>query len=182
MSKHSNIYMHKKFYSVISNFSTSIFIIKMNWKNLKLMLFTVKSPPPNYNNRAKITNIINSNSNSFTNLINHSYFYLFIHSLIFENSLNLFLCLHLVIKSPPIYSTVGWGCRIHRLYLCREVKPHPNECPRYDTKQSDGKIPVMLDLWGMRSPSLLPSFLGPLWPRVVAPDKGPIYGLNRTKR
>ena len=28
--------------------------------------------------------------------------------------------------------------------------PH-NECPRYDTKQSNGEIPVMLELWGMRS-------------------------------
>ena len=22
--------------------------------------------------------------------------------------------------------------------------PHPNECPKYDTKQSDGEVPVML--------------------------------------
>ena len=28
---------------------------------------------------------------------------------------------------------------------------------------------------------LLPSFPCPLWPGVVAPNKGPIYGLNRTK-
>ena len=27
----------------------------------------------------------------------------------------------------------------------------------------------MLELWGMRSTSLLPSLLGPLWPGVVAP-------------
>ena len=39
----------------------------------------------------------------------------------------------------------------------------------------------MLELWEMRSTLLLPSLPGPLWPRVVAPDKGPIYGLNRTK-
>ena len=38
----------------------------------------------------------------------------------------------------------------------------------------------MLKLWGMQSTSL-PSLPGPLWPGVVAPDKGPIYGLNRTK-
>ena len=38
----------------------------------------------------------------------------------------------------------------------------------------------MLELWGMRSTSLLPSLPGPLWPEVVAPDKGPIYGLSRT--
>ena len=33
----------------------------------------------------------------------------------------------------------------------------------------------------MQTTPLLPSFPGPLWPGVVAPDKGPIYGLNRTK-
>ena len=38
----------------------------------------------------------------------------------------------------------------------------------------------MLELWGMWSTPLLPSLPGPLWPGVVAPDKGPIYGLNRT--
>ena len=57
----------------------------------------------------------------------------------------------------------------------------PNECPIYDNKQSDGEVPVMLELWGMWSTPSLPSHPGPLWPGVVAPDKGPIYGLNRTK-
>ena len=80
------------------------------------------------------------------------------------------------------YCPVGCGCRIHRLLLCREVRPPPpNECPGYDTKQSDGEVPAMLELWGMRSTPSLPSLPGPLWPGVVAPDKGPIYGLNRTK-
>ena len=37
----------------------------------------------------------------------------------------------------------------------------------------------MLELWGMRSTPSLPLLPGPLWPGVVAPDKGPIYGLNR---
>ena len=75
---------------------------------------------------------------------------------------------------------VGWGCRIHRLLLCRGVRPPPNECPGYDTKQSDGEVPAVLELWGMRSTPSLPSLSGPLWPGVVAPDKGPIYGSNRT--
>ena len=65
---------------------------------------------------------------------------------------------------------VGWGCRIHQLHLCRGVRP-PNECPGYDTKQSDGEVPVMLELWGMQSTHSLLSLPGPLWPRVVAPDK-----------
>ena len=54
----------------------------------------------------------------------------------------------------------------------------PNEYPGYDTKQSDGEVPVMMELWGMRS---TPSLPGTLSPGVVAPDKGPIYELNRTK-
>ena len=69
---------------------------------------------------------------------------------------------------------VDWGCRIHRL-------PLPYDCSGYDTKQSEGEVPGMLELWEIRSNPLLPSFLGPLWPGVVKLDKGPIYGLNRTK-
>ena len=38
----------------------------------------------------------------------------------------------------------------------------------------------MLDLWGMLSTTSLPSLPGPLWPGMVAPDKAPIYVLNRT--
>ena len=41
----------------------------------------------------------------------------------------------------------------------------------YDTKQSDSKAPVMLELWGTRSTPLLPLLLGPLWPGVIAPDR-----------
>ena len=47
----------------------------------------------------------------------------------------------------------------------------PSECLAYDTKQSDGEAPVMLELWGMRSTTSLPSLPGPLWSGVVAPDK-----------
>ena len=47
--------------------------------------------------------------------------------------------------------------------------PQPNECPRYDTKQSDGEVPVMLGLWGMQTTPLL-SLL-----------PGLIHGSNRTK-
>ena len=42
--------------------------------------------------------------------------------------------------------SVGWGCGIHRLLLCREVRPYPNDCPGYNTKQFDGEVPVMLEL------------------------------------
>ena len=47
----------------------------------------------------------------------------------------------------------------------------PNAYPGHDTKQSDGVVPIMLGLWGMRSTSSLPFFPGPHWPRVLAPDR-----------
>ena len=52
----------------------------------------------------------------------------------------------------------------------------PNQYPGYDTKKSDSEAPVMLELWGMRSVSLLPSLPGPLWPRVLASDRVPSMG------
>ena len=52
-----------------------------------------------------------------------------------------------------------------------KTPPPHNECPGYDTKQSDGEVPAVLELWGMQSTPLLPSLPGPLWPGVVAPDR-----------
>ena len=72
-------------------------------------------------------------------------------------------------KKKMLNSNLG-GCRIHRMHLSRGVITPPNECPGYDTKQSDGEVPVMLELWGMQSTPLLPSLPGPLWLEAVAPD------------
>ena len=67
---------------------------------------------------------------------------------------------------------VGWGCGIHQLHLCREVRPPlPYECPGYDSKQSDVEVPVMLELWGMQSTLSLPLLPGSLWPGMVAPNR-----------
>ena len=75
-----------------------------------------------------------------------------------------------------LFCLVSWGCRIQRLHLCSGVRPHPhaNKCPRYDTKQSDDEVPVMLELWGMWSTSSFSSVPGPLWLAVLAPDMVPI--------
>ena len=43
--------------------------------------------------------------------------------------------------------------------------------PGYDTKQSDGKAPEMLELWEIQSTPSLPLLKCPLWPGVVAPDR-----------
>ena len=63
------------------------------------------------------------------------------------------------------------GDRIHQLHLCRGVRPSGNECPGYDIKQSNSEASVMLESWGMQSAPLLSSLPGPLWLRVVAPDR-----------
>ena len=71
------------------------------------------------------------------------------------------------------FCPVGWGCRTHQLHLYRGLRPHPthNKGLEYDTKQSDGEVPVMLGLWEMRNTPSLPLLPGSLWPRVVAPDR-----------
>ena len=51
-----------------------------------------------------------------------------------------------------------------------------DECLRYDNKQSDGDVSVMLDLWGMRSTFSFPSLLGSQWPVVVTPDRVLLIG------
>ena len=56
--------------------------------------------------------------------------------------------LQTIILRQAMLAKLVWGCRIHRLYLCR-AEDSPSEGPGYDTKQSDGQAPVMLQLWGM---------------------------------
>ena len=79
--------------------------------------------------------------------------------------------------------SVGLGCRILLLY--RGVRPPPPtyECPVYDTQQFDSEVSVILELWGMRSTSSLPSLQGPLWLEVLTPYRVLSMGqieLNRT--
>ena len=85
--------------------------------------------------------------------------------------------MHPTILLPAKYCSVAWGCRIRRLQFSRGVRlPPRNESHGYDTKQSDGEVPIMLKLWGMQSAPLLPSLPGPLWPGVVAPDRALFMG------
>ena len=45
------------------------------------------------------------------------------------------------------------------------------KCPGFDTKQSDGEAPIMLERWGMRTIPLLSSLSCPLLLGVVAPER-----------
>ena len=66
---------------------------------------------------------------------------------------------------------IGRSYRIHRLLLCKGVRPLSNECLVYDAKRSDSEVPVMMEIWGMRSTPLLTSLPGPLMPGAVASDR-----------
>ena len=84
--------------------------------------------------------------------------------------LRLVWCIHRKInklrkRSYPVGCSVGWGSRIHWLLLCKGL------IPGYDTKRSDGKVSLILELWECGVPSSFPSLPGPLWPGVVAPDR-----------
>ena len=50
--------------------------------------------------------------------------------------------------------------------FAERLDPPPNECPGYDTKQSDSEAPEVLMFWGMRSTPSLLSLPGPLWPEL----------------
>ena len=69
-----------------------------------------------------------------------------------------------VVKYTDCFSAEGLDPSLH------------NEYPRYDTKQSDGEVPVILELLGIRSTPSLLSLPGPLWSGVVAPESVPSMG------
>ena len=56
-------------------------------------------------------------------------------------------------------------------HLQRGKTPPRNECPGYDSKQSDDEATVMQELWGMQSTLSLPSLPGPSRPGVLAPER-----------
>ena len=99
-----------------------------------------------------------------------------------ENSVSLFLALipcvvyqYVFLYNHPV------GCRIHRLRLCREIRPYFPTCfSRYDTKQSDGEVPVKAGALGNAEYPFIGIALRPTHARNGSIWDGPIYGLNRT--
>ena len=65
--------------------------------------------------------------------------------------------------------------------LQRGKNPRNNECPVYDSKQSDGEVSVMLELWRMQIAPSLPSLPSPLWPGVIAPETAQAMGQIKQK-
>ena len=75
---------------------------------------------------------------------------------------------------PPqqvwLINTLPNRLRLYNTQTAPLQTPPPSECPRHDTKLSDGEVPVMLELWGMRNTPSLPLLLDPVWTGMVAPD------------
>ena len=67
-------------------------------------------------------------------------------------------------------SLVGWGSRILDWISAEELSLQ-NECPGYDTKQSDSEVLVTLELWGIRGALSLSSLPDQLWLQVIASEK-----------
>ena len=43
-------------------------------------------------------------------------------------------------------TVAGWAESVRAIGSLQSGKTSPHECPGYDTKQSDGEVPVMLEL------------------------------------
>ena len=83
---------------------------------------------------------------------------------IYSFLLKFFICNHFF--TDP----VDWGCW-YTDCISAEGKHCLNECYGNDTKQSDGEIPVVLELWGIQSIPFLKSPPKPLSAGVVAHDR-----------
>ena len=71
------------------------------------------------------------------------------------------------LPTPPLVQSAG--AVEYTNCTSAEGKTHPNECHGYDTIQSDGEVPVMLELWRMQITPSLPSLPDPIWAEMVAP-------------
>ena len=121
------------------------------------------------NSSRQLINSTNFKNSTFTwqRLSNHS-------QVLWPSRLGLHLCRGVWVPYKEWPSWLGM-LSDHRLYLYRGKSP-PNDCPRYDNKQSDGETPLMLELCGMWSTPSLTSLPGTLWLGVVARDRVPSMG------
>ena len=99
----------------------------------------------------------NKHTYTYTHKHTHTHIYIYIDK---KKNLNKNLPICLGLQNTPIASLQRG-----------KAPPTTNECPAYDTKQSDGEVPVMMELWRMQSTPSLPSLQGPLWPEVVTPNR-----------
>ena len=90
-----------------------------------------------------------------------------------EFSFSLTSCYMKVTKPNLPFAQSAGAVEYTNCFSAERLPPHPTpkRVSWYDTKQSNGDVPVILELWRMRSTLLLPLLPGPLWPGMVAPDR-----------
>ena len=101
-------------------------------------------------------------------------------------SLYIYIYIYIYIYMESAYSTAQlyWTdrCIYIYIYIYPSLKtgktPPTDECPGYNTRQSDGEAPVQ-DLWEMWSTSSLSLLPGPLWPGMVVPIRISFLGQTR---
>ena len=76
-------------------------------------------------------------------------------------------------RVPSMSCPVGWGCWIHRLLL--------NTPTGYDTKQSDGEVPIITWALGNAEYPFIAITPRSTLARSGSPWESPIFGSNRTK-
>ena len=102
----------------------------------------------------------------------HSHIIAMVHDVVTEKKGPFFLelIIYVLLNDIPLAQSAG-AVEYNDCTSAEGLEPSPNECPGYDTKQSDSEVPVMLGFWGIRSTPSLPLLPGSHWPGVVAPDR-----------
>ena len=97
-----------------------------------------------------------------------SYFYIIYYVYYLEYNKNFSIQQHLLNTINQLFVSPA-----NTLLFCKGIRPPPpsQRVSWYDTKQYDGEVPVMLELWEMQSTPLLASLQGPLWPGMVVNDR-----------
>ena len=75
-----------------------------------------------------------------------------------------YLSLHNLRSAISVFAPSAGAVEYTDCTSAKGSDPTPKECPRYD-KKSYGKVPVMLEIWGIQSSQ------EPLWPGVVKPNR-----------
>ena len=77
----------------------------------------------------------------------------------------------IISEISKLYGAQTAGAAEYTDCISAEELDSSNECLENDTKKTHGEVPVILELWGMRSTLLSLSLPAPVRPGEVAPDR-----------
>ena len=80
-----------------------------------------------------------------------------------------------------LFTQSAEGVEYTRCPRQQRSKTSPNECPKYDTKQSDGEVSEMLELLGYAEYPFIAITRRSTLARSSSTWLGPIHGLSKSK-